>query len=106
MVTTPLSPAIQKYRSAGACVAVAVWLIASLALFRSVAAFGAYNATYGTFATAIILAVWLWLTGAALLLGAEVNAAGRYADDHSHPISRFGHNPEAAQHEAARTARN
>jgi membrane protein len=92
-----------KWISAGACVAVAVWLIASLALFRSVAAFGAYNATYGTFATAIILAMWLWLTSAALLLGAEVNAAGRYADDHSHPISRFGHNPEAAQHEAART---
>ncbi|MBE2320845.1 YihY/virulence factor BrkB family protein [Solirubrobacter sp. CPCC 204708] len=92
-----------KWISAGACVAVAVWLVASIGLFRFVAAFGTYNATYGTFATAIILAVWLWLTSAALLLGAEVNAAGRYADDHSHPLSRSGHSPETAQHEAART---
>lgn len=92
-----------KWISVGACVAVVVWLIASLALFQFVAAFGTYNATYGTFATAIILAIWLWLTSAALLLGAEVNAAGRYADQHSRPISRSGHSPETAQHVAART---
>jgi len=30
--------------------------------------------TYGSFAAAIILLVWLWLTNVALLLGAEVNA--------------------------------
>lgn len=93
-----------KWISVGACVAVAVWLAASVGLFRFAAAFGTYNATYGTFASAIILAVWLWLTSAALLLGAEVNAAGRYADNHAHPISRSGHSPERAQHEAARTA--
>jgi membrane protein len=92
-----------KWISTGACVAVVVWLLASLALFRFAAAFGTYNATYGTFATAIILAVWLWLTSAALLLGAEVNAAGRYRDEQGQPISRFGHSPETAQHEAARS---
>jgi membrane protein len=90
-----------KWITLGACVAVAVWLAASLALFRFAAAFGDYNATYGTFATAIILAIWLWLTSAALLLGAEVNAAGRYDDDRAHPISPSGHSPETAQHEAA-----
>ena len=30
--------------------------------------------TYGSFAAAIILLVWLWLTNLALLLGAEINA--------------------------------
>lgn len=30
--------------------------------------------TYGSFAAAIILLVWLWLTNLALLFGAEVNA--------------------------------
>jgi len=30
--------------------------------------------TYGSFAAAIILLVWLWLTNVSLLFGAEVNA--------------------------------
>jgi membrane protein len=30
--------------------------------------------TYGSFAAAIILLFWLWLTNVALLFGAEVNA--------------------------------
>jgi membrane protein len=63
-----------KWITAGAGLAVAVWLLASIAFFAFASTFGTYNAIYGTFATAIILAVWLWLTSAALLLGAEVNA--------------------------------
>src|SRR4051812_13856593 len=91
-----------KWISAGAAVAVAVWLTASLGLFLFASTFGTYNATYGAFATAILLAVWLWLTNVALLLGAEINATGRYEDRREQPISRFGHSPEDAQHEAAR----
>jgi membrane protein len=77
--------------SAGAAAAVAVWVAASLVLFFFASSFGSYNATYGAFASAILLAVWLWLTNVALLLGADINAAGRYADDR-------------AQHEAAQHA--
>ena len=36
--------------------------------------FKSFNVTYGSFAAAIILLVWLWLTNVALLFGAEVNA--------------------------------
>ncbi|MHB1570648.1 MAG: YhjD/YihY/BrkB family envelope integrity protein [Solirubrobacteraceae bacterium] len=36
--------------------------------------FKSFNVTYGAFAAAIILLVWLWLTNVALLFGAEVNA--------------------------------
>jgi len=32
------------------------------------------GAIYGTFAGAIVLVGWLWLTNVALLLGAELNA--------------------------------
>jgi membrane protein len=60
---------------------VAVWLVASLALFAFAATFGTYNAIYGAFASAVLLLVWLWLTNVALLYGAEVNAAGRYAEE-------------------------
>ncbi len=60
--------------SAGAAVAVAIWLAASAGFFVYVANFGSYNATYGAFAGAVILLVWLWLTNVALLFGAEVDA--------------------------------
>ena len=60
--------------SAGAAVAVAIWLAASAGFFAYVANFGSYNATYGAFAGPVILLVWLWLTNVALLFGAEVDA--------------------------------
>jgi membrane protein len=58
----------------GALVGVAMWLGASAAFSGYLANFRSLNVTYGSFAAAIILLVWLWLTNVALLLGAEVNA--------------------------------
>jgi membrane protein len=58
----------------GALVGVAVWLAASAAFADYLANFKSFNVTYGSFAAAIILLVWLWLTNVALLFGAEVNA--------------------------------
>jgi membrane protein len=59
----------------GALVGVALWLAASAAFSTYVANFKSLNVTYGSFAAAIILLFWLWLTNVALLFGAEVNAA-------------------------------
>ncbi len=36
--------------------------------------FQSFNVTYGSFAAAIILLVWLWLTNLALLFGGVINA--------------------------------
>jgi membrane protein len=58
----------------GAFVGVAVWLAASAGFSEYLANFPSFNVTYGSFAAAIILLVWLWLTNLALLLGAEINA--------------------------------
>ena len=58
----------------GALVGVALWLAASAAFSTYLANFKSFNVTYGSFAAAIILLVWLWLTNVALLFGAEVNA--------------------------------
>ncbi len=58
----------------GAAVGVVTWLIATAAFFLYVANFGSYQATYGAFAAAVILLVWLWLTNLVLLFGAELNA--------------------------------
>ena len=63
-----------RWITPGALVGVALWLAASAAFSSYLANFKSFNVTYGTFAAAIILLVWLWLTNVALLFGAEVNA--------------------------------
>ena len=63
-----------RWIAPGAVTGVAVWLAVSAAFSTYLANFKSFNVTYGTFAAAIILLVWLWLTNVALLFGAEVNA--------------------------------
>ena len=58
----------------GAVLAIGVWLAASALFAVYVANFGHYNKVYGSIATMIIFLIWLWLTNAAILLGAEFNA--------------------------------
>jgi len=64
-----------RWIAPGALVGVALWLAASAAFSSYLANFKSFNVTYGSFAAAIILLVWLWLTNVALLFGGEVNAA-------------------------------
>jgi membrane protein len=59
----------------GAVFGVITWILASALFFVYVSNFSSYSATYGAFAGAVILLVWLWLTNAVLLFGAELNAA-------------------------------
>jgi membrane protein len=61
----------------GALVAVTVWLVASGGFAVYAAHFGSYNKSWGTLSAVVVMLVWLWLTSAALLFGAEVNAAAR-----------------------------
>ena len=58
----------------GALTGVAMWLAASAAFSEYLSQFDSFNVTYGSFAAAIILLVWLWLTNVSLLFGAEINA--------------------------------
>jgi membrane protein len=58
----------------GAALAIVVWIAASVGFAVYVANFGSYNQTYGTLGGAIVFLVWLWITNAAVLLGAELNA--------------------------------
>lgn len=63
-----------RWITPGALVGVALWLGASAGFSTYLSNFKSFNVTYGSFAAAIILLVWLWLTNVALMLGAEVNA--------------------------------
>ena len=66
----------EKFRwvTPGATLAVLLWLAMSYGLRLYVSHFANYNATYGSIGGVILLMLWLYLSGAALLLGAEVNA--------------------------------
>ena len=63
-----------RWITPGAVVGVLLWIIASALFFVYVSNFSSYSATYGAFAGAVILLVWLWVTNLALLFGAELNA--------------------------------
>jgi membrane protein len=73
-VTPDVQQRAFRWIAPGALVGVAMWLAASAAFSAYLANFKSFNVTYGSFAAAIILLVWLWLTNVALMLGAEVNA--------------------------------
>jgi membrane protein len=64
-----------QWLTPGAVFGVVTWILASGLFFLYVANFSSYGATYGAFAGAVILLVWLWLTNVVLLFGAELNAA-------------------------------
>ena len=63
-----------RWVTPGAAAGVLLWLLASGCFSLYVSNLGNFNATYGSFATAIILVFWLWLTNVALLFGAELDA--------------------------------
>jgi membrane protein len=60
--------------SFGAIVAVLLWLASSGAFAFYVSYFGSYNKTWGSLSAVVILLTWLWLSGLALLFGAEIDA--------------------------------
>jgi membrane protein len=63
----------RRWLSPGEVVGVTVWLIVSLGFRLYLHFFDSYNATYGSLGALIILMLWFYLTGIAILLGAEVN---------------------------------
>jgi membrane protein len=58
----------------GAVLAVAAWLALSHLLGIYFRQFANFNKTYGTLGAAVALMVWLYWTGFAMLVGAELNA--------------------------------
>jgi membrane protein len=63
-----------RFVTPGSVVAIVVWLVASglFAVYTSM--FASYNKAWGSLAAVLVMLTWLWLTGLALLFGAEVNA--------------------------------
>jgi membrane protein len=58
----------------GAVIAAVVWLAASGAFAFYTAHFDSYNRAWGSLSAVIVTLTWLWLTGLALLFGAELDS--------------------------------
>ena len=58
----------------GAVVGVLLWLLVSFGLRLYLHFFDSYSNTYGSLGAVIILMLWLYLTGVAVLIGGELNA--------------------------------
>jgi membrane protein len=63
-----------KWVTPGSIIGIALWLLASFALKGYLHFFNSYSATYGSLGAVIILMLWLYLTGLAVLIGGEINA--------------------------------
>jgi len=63
-----------RFLTPGSLVAAVLWIVFSGLFAAYTAMFGSYNKTWGTLSAVIVTLTWLWLTGMALLLGAEINA--------------------------------
>ncbi len=64
-----------RWTSIGSLLATCLWALVSLAFSLYTSDFSSYERTYGAFAGVAILIFWLYLTGFAILVGGEVDAA-------------------------------
>ena len=65
----------------GSALGLIFWIVASLGFKLYLHFFNSYSKTYGSVGAVMILLLWLYITGFAILVGGEVNSAiGRAAD--------------------------
>jgi len=68
-----------KWITPGAAIGVVLWLLASFAFKGYLHFFDSYSKTYGSLGAVIVLMLWLYVTGLAVLIGGEVNSEIEHA---------------------------
>ena len=63
-----------RWITPGSVVAIALWMLVSFGFRLYLHFFNSYSKTYGSLGAVIILMLWFYLTGAAILIGGEVNS--------------------------------
>jgi membrane protein len=63
-----------RWVSWGSAFAAVAWIAVSILFSWYAANFGSYNKTYGSLAAIIVFMVWMWLSTAVILIGAEIDA--------------------------------
>jgi len=65
----------------GSALGLLLWIVASFGFKLYLSFFNSYSKTYGSVGAVIILLLWLYITGFAILVGGEVNSAIGHAAD-------------------------
>jgi membrane protein len=73
----------------GSVAGVVLWALASAGLRGYLHFFNTYTRTYGSLGAVIILMLWFYVTGLAILIGGEINATIEHAAaEHGHPEAK------------------
>ena len=68
-----------QWLTPGSATGVVLWLLVSIAFRVYLQFFDSYSATYGSLGAVIILMLWLYFTGLAVLIGGEINSEIEHA---------------------------
>ncbi len=68
-----------QWLTPGSAIGVLLWLAVSFAFRAYLHYFDSYSKTYGSLGAVIVLMLWLYFTGAAILIGGEINAEIEHA---------------------------
>lgn len=71
-----------SWTAPGTILAVVLWLVASVAFSFYTSNFASYNETYGSLGAVIILMLWLLISAATVIIGAEINAEAEHQTRH------------------------
>ena len=80
-----------KWVTPGSLVGLTIWLLVSFGFRGYLHFFNAYSATYGSLGAVIIMMLWFYFSGAAILIGGEINSVlenGSHATQRSEQITR------------------
>ena len=70
----------------GSVLATLLWIVVSLAFRFYVTNFASYNETYGAIGGVMVLLLWFYVSGIALLIGAELNAEIEHASPYGKDV--------------------
>ena len=73
-----ISRPARRWITPGAVVGVGLWLAVSFGFRLYLGYFDSYSVTYGSLGALIVLMLWFYLTGVAILIGGEVNSQFQY----------------------------
>jgi len=78
-----ITPPARRWITPGAFVGVALWLIVSFGFRLYLGFFDSFSVTYGSLGAVIVLMLWFYLSGVAILIGGEVNCEYGYKKAHT-----------------------
>ena len=67
-----------SWTAPGTLVAVVLWLVASIGFSIYTSHFGSYGETYGSLGAVVVLMLWLMISAATVIIGAEINAEAEH----------------------------